>query len=154
MDAQSVPNASSGQNKGYDAGKKVSGIKRHIMVDTNGLVHGIYITPANETDRVGALQLLEKQKKNLPLLEKVLADGGYRGTSFADAVQECIGTVTKIVKRDELHTFVVLPKRWRVERTFAWFEKCRRLWRNCERLVESSKAMTQIAFMRILLKRL
>ena len=154
VDAQSVQNASSGQNKGYDAGKKISGIKRHIAVDTNGLLHVINITPANVTDRAGALDMFENTKQNMDLVSKVLADGGYTGKPFQDAVYNSIGAVVEIAKRSELHTFKVIPKRWVVERSFAWLEKCRRLWRNCERLITSSKAMVQLAFIRILLRRL
>ena len=153
VDAQSVPNASSGGNKGYDAGKKVSGIKRHIGVDTNGLPHCIDVTPANTTDRVGALSMFENNQETLAFLEKVLVDGGYRGDAFFNTVSELLGAETEVAKRNELHTFAVIPKRWVVERSFSWLEKCRRLWRNCERLLSSSKAMAQLAFIRILLKR-
>jgi transposase len=153
VDAQSVPNASSARVKGYDAGKKVSGIKRHIGVDTNGLPHGITVTPANITDRNGALQMFEKSKQNMTIVEKVLADGGYTGEPFKTRVKELINADVEIAKRSELHKFVVIPKRWVVERSFAWLEKCRRLWRNCECLASSSRAMIQLAFIRILLKR-
>jgi len=152
-DAQSVPNASSARIKGYDAGKKVSGIKRHIAVDTNGLPHGIHITPANETDRNGAVELFEIHKENLTSLEKVLVDGGYSGEVFASRIYELLHVVVEVPKRSELRKFVVMPQRWIVERSFSWLEKCRRLWRNCESLLSSSKAMVQLAFIRILLKR-
>jgi transposase len=153
VDAQSVPNASSAEIKGYDAGKKVSGIKRHIGVDTNGLPHGIHITAANITDRAGAIEMFERTKQYMGLVTKVLADGGYTGDPFQDAIKTLIGAEVEIAKRNELHTFAVIPKRWVVERSFSWLEKCRRLWRNCERLIASSKAMVQLAFIRILLKR-
>ena len=153
VDAQSVPNASSAETKGYDVGKKVSGIKRHIAVDTNGLPHGVHITAANVTDRDGAIALFETIAHSLDYLEKVLVDGGYTGEPFAATIRELTEAVVEVVKRSELHTFAVIPKRWVVERCFAWLEKCRRLWRNCERLLVSSKAMVQVAFIRILLKR-
>ena len=154
VDAQSVQNASSARVKGYDAGKKVSGIKRHIGVDTNGLPHTLTITAANVTDRNGALHMFENTKQNLTEIKKVLADSGYTGEPFRMAVAEILGAETEIAKRSELHTFAVIPKRWVVERSFAWLEKCRRLWRNCEQLLTSSRAMVQLAFIRILLKRL
>lgn len=152
-DAQSIQNASSGGNKGYDAGKKVSGIKRHLGVDTNGLPHAIHITPANATDRAGALTMFEHATHNLSGIQKVLADGGYSGTPFATAIHVLLGAEVEIAKRNELHRFTVIPKRWVVERSFAWLEKCRRLWKNCERLLASSRAMVQLAFIRILLQR-
>lgn len=154
VDAQSVPNASSAETRGYDAGKKVSGIKRHVAVDTNGLPHCIHITAANVTDRSGAIEMVEKTKQDMTSVVKVLADGGYTGEPFQDSIRMLIGAEVEIAKRNELHTFVVIPRRWVVERSFSWLEKCRRLWRNCERLMASSKAMVQLAFIRILLKRI
>ena len=154
VDAQSVKNTDTAGVKGYDAGKKVSGIKRHIGVDTNGLPHGIAVTAANITDRTGALEMFEESKQSMTIVEKVLADGGYTGEPFKSAVKELINADVEIAKRNELHTFAVIPKRWVVERSFGWLEKCRRLWKNCERLITSSIAMIQLAFIRILLKRL
>ena len=153
VDAQSVKNTDTARVKGYDAGKKVSGIKRHIGVDTNGLPHAITVTAANITDRNGALEMFKKNKQNMVSVEKVLADGGYTGEPFKTAVKELINADVEIAKRSELHTFVVIPKRWVVERSFAWLEKSRRLWKNCERLILSSIAMIQLVFIRILIKR-
>ena len=153
VDAQSVKNTDTARVKGYDAGKKVSGIKRHIGVDTNGLPHAITVTAANITDRNGALEMFKKNKQNMVSVEKVLADGGYTGEPFKTAVKELIDADVEIAKRSELHTFVVIPKRWVVERSFAWLEKSRRLWKNCERLILSSIAMIQLVFIRILIKR-
>lgn len=154
VDAQSVKNTDTARVKGYDGGKKVSGIKRHIGVDTNGLPHAITVTAANVTDRAGALEMFEKSRQNMASVEKVLADGGYTGEPFKAAVKELIDANVEIAKRNELHTFAVIPRRWVVERSFAWLEKCRRLWKNCERLILSSIAMIQLAFIRILVKRL
>jgi transposase len=153
VDAQSVKNTDTAHTKGYDGGKKISGIKRHIAVDSQGLPHGIAVTAANVTDRAGALEVFETHKNNFSRTEKVLADGGYTGPAFKDAVKEKIDAVVEIAKRSELHTFAVIPKRWVVERSFAWLEKSRRLYKNCERLVRSSTAMVALAFIRILLKR-
>ena len=153
VDAQSVKNTDTAHIKGYDAGKKVSGIKRHIGVDTNGLPHAITVTAANITDRNGALKMFEASKANLTIVEKVLADGGYTGKPFQDAVKQMINADVEIAKRNEIHTFAVIPKRWVVERSFAWLEKCRRLWKNCERLVASSLGMIQLAFIQVLVKR-
>jgi len=148
-----VKNTDTAHLKGYDAGKKVSGIKRHIAVDTNGLPHAIHITAANETDRSGALQMIENTKQNMAFVEKVLADGGYTGAAFQQAIKALIGAEVEVVKRSVLHTFKVIPKRWVVERSFAWIEKCRRLYKNCERLTASCLAMVQLAFIRLLVRR-
>jgi transposase len=132
----------------------VSGIKRHIAVDTNGLPHAIGVTTADVTDRNGALKILESSKDNLSNILNILADGGYSGESFATAVKDILGCTVEIAKRNELHTFAVIPKRWVVERCFAWFEKCRRLWKNCERKLNTSLQMAVLAFVVLLLKRL
>ncbi|TXH60774.1 MAG: IS5/IS1182 family transposase, partial [Bacteroidia bacterium] len=81
-------------------------------------------------------------------------DGGYTGTKFALATYEIIGSTVEVIKRNELHKFVVLPKRWVVERTFSWLEKCRRLWKNCERKLNTSLQMIVLAFIGLLVKRL
>jgi transposase len=153
IDAQSVKNTDTAKEKGYDAGKKVSGIKRHIAVDTQGLPHAIHITTANVTDRAGAIEMAKSWHDNLASVKNVLVDGGYTGEPFANAIQEILGATVEVVKRSELHTFKVLPKRWVVERDFGWLEKNRRLWKNCERLLATSLQMVLLAFIRLLLRR-
>lgn len=86
-------------------------------------------------------------------VKNVLADGGYIGQPFAEAVQEAIGATVEVVKRNELHSFKVLPKRWVVERSYAWLEKCHRLWKNCEHYLNTSLQMVVLAFVALLLKR-
>jgi transposase len=154
VDAQSVKNTESARNKGYDAGKKISGIKRHIVVDTNGLPHAIAVTTADVTDRDGAIKAFETNKKHLKKVRKILVDGGYTGKPFAEKVRKILKAETEIAKRNELHTFAVIPKRWVVERSFSWLEKCRRLWKNCERKINSSLQMIVLCFVRVLLKRI
>ena len=154
MDSQSVRNTDSAGNKGYDPGKKVSGIKRHIAVDTQGLPHAIHVTTANFNDRAGALAMFDQRRADLSRVQKVLVDGGYTGKPFAAAVQSLLGATVEVVRRHELHTFVVLPKRCVVERSFAWLEKCRRLWKNCERYLNTSLQMVVLAFAVLILKRL
>ena len=153
IDAQSVKNTDTAEEKGYDGGKKVSGIKRHIAVDSNGLPHGIWVTAANVTDRAGALELFEIHQSGLGKLLNVLADGGYSGEKFADDVKALLGCPVEIAKRNELHTFKVIPKRWVVDRSCAWLDKCRRLWKNCERKINTSLQMITLAFTVLLLKR-
>jgi transposase len=123
IDAQSVKNTDTASNKGYDAGKKISGIKRHIAVDTQGLPHAIHITTANITDRNGALEAFLLNKSSLSNVKNILADRGYRGEKFASSVLEILGCTVEIAKRNELHTFKLIPKRWVVERSFSWLEK-------------------------------
>jgi transposase len=154
VDAQSVKNTDTAREKGYDGGKKVSGIKRHLAVDTNGLPHGIAVTTANVTDRDGAIDLTQRSKANFSAVEMMLVDGGYTGEHFAHTIKRAIGATVEVVKRNELHTFTVIPKRWVVERSFAWLEKCRRLWKNCERTLQTSHQMIVLAFLSLLLKRL
>lgn len=108
VNAQSVKNTDGVRDKGYDAVKKVSGIKRHIFVDSQGLPHAIAVTTANITDRQGALDAIAQNLTRLSTVSSLLVDGGYTGQPFADAVQ-----------RHELHTFAVLTQRWVVERSLA-----------------------------------
>ena len=154
MDSQSVKNTDTAGHKGSDAGKKVSGIKRHIAVDTQGLPHALHVTTADVTDRAGALVMFDENRSGRNQVRKVLVDGGYTGKPFATAVQSLLGAAVEVVQRNELHTFVVLPKRWVVERSFAWLEKCRRLWKNCARKLNTSRQMVVLAFMVLILKRL
>ena len=154
IDAQSVKNTDTAQQKGYDAGKKVSGIKRHIAVDSQGFAHAIAITTADVTDRKGALAAFSKHRESLSEVTNVLADGGYTGQPFADAVQTLLGATVKIAKRNEQYTFAVIPNRWVVERSFAWLEKSRRLWKNTERKLNSTLQFVSLAFLALLLRRL
>jgi transposase len=153
VDAQSVKNTDTAERKGYDAGKKISGIKRHLAVDTQGLPHAIAVTTADVTDRQGALQAVDRCQAPLSCVQSVLVDGGYTGEPFAQAISAKLGASVQVAKRSELHTFAVIPKRWVVERSFAWLEKCRRLWKNCERLLITSLPFIHLAFLVLLLRR-
>ena len=153
IDSQSVKNTDTAKNKGYDAGKKVSGIKRHAIVDSQGLPHGLLVTTANYTDRQGVLKVIRENKETLKQVEVVLVDGGYTGEAFSSAVQDLIGARVEVAKRSELHKFAVIPQRWVVERSFAWLEKCRRLWKNCERYLNTSLQFMNLAFLVLILNR-
>jgi len=135
------------------AEKKVSGIKLHIGVDTCGRFHAVLVTTADTTDRDGAIEMMDSCRRYLGSVIKVLCDGGYTGEDFASEVKATIGAEVEVVKRSELHTFKVLPKRWVVERCFAWLDNFRRLWKNCERKLYTSLQMTIFIFAAILLKR-
>ena len=128
----------------------------HIGVDVLGLPHAIMITTANITDRSGAIDMVNyycEVTNHLSLIKKLLVDGGYTGENFANAIKNLSGAEVEVVKRNERHTFAVLPKRWIVERSFAWLDKYRRLWKNCERKLQNSFQMISLAFIRLLLKR-
>ena len=153
LDAKSIKNTYLAALKGYDGAKKISGIKLHIWVDTNGLPHAMFITTANVTDRDGAVEMLEIHAPELPKVLKALCDGGYTGENFATSVKTILGAEVEIAKRNELHKFAVIPKRWVVERTFGWLENCRRLWKNCERFIQTSLQMTTLAFIGLILNR-
>ncbi len=108
---------------------------------------------ANVTDRKAATEAFETNKDDLKEVETVLTDGGYTGERFAQSIRESIDAKVEVAKRSELHRFAVIPKRWVVERSFAWIEKCRRLWKNCERKLSTSLNMIVLAFIRLLLVR-
>lgn len=123
------------------------------MVDTQGLPHAVAVTTADITDRQGALQAFQRYKENLLKVKNVLVDGGYSGSPFAIETHRILGAAVEVAKRSELHTFAVMPQRWVVERSFAWLEKCRRLWKNCERKLNTSSQFVSLAFLVLLLKR-
>ena len=114
------------------------------------------VTTADVTDRNGAIDMVEYYcdvTDNLSKVKKLLADGGYTGQKFADEIKRISSAEVEVVKRNELHTFAVLPKRWIVERSFAWLDKYRRLWKNCERNLQTSFQMVTLAFIRLILNR-
>ena len=128
-DAQSVKNTDCAENKGDDAGKNVSGIKRHLLTDILGLPHAISVTTANVTDRKGAVEAITKNRSSSSTVKSIMVDAGYTGKPFSNTVNELLGATAEVAKRSELHKFKVIPKRWVAERSFAWLEKCRRLWK-------------------------
>ena len=148
LDAQSVKNTDTAALKGYDAGKRVSGIKRHIAVDTQGFPHAVAVTTAEVTDRKGALKALTRCKTGLGNVQSVLCDSGYTGEPFALGVREALGpeVTVQIAKRSELHKFAVMPKRWVVERSFAWAARFRRLAKDYERLPDVLRGLHFLVF--------
>ena len=135
---------------------KKAGIKIHIAVDILGLPHAIMLTTANVTDRDGAIQMTTYYRNitsNFDSVLKFLVDGGYTGEKFAKKIKQLIGAEVEVAKRSELYTFAVIPKRWVVERTFAWLDKYRRFWKNCERKLQNTFQTVTLAFIRLLLKK-
>ena len=154
VDSQSVKTTEAGGSRGYDAGKKVNGRKRHIVVDTVGNLIEVVVHAANIQDRDGAKLVFKKLADSTKAtLQKIWADGGYRG-QLVDWVQQLGGWMLTIVKRPDLPHFTVLPRRWVVERTFAWLGRCRRLSKDYEALPETSEALIHIAMIRLMLCRL
>jgi transposase len=128
-------------------------VKIHIAVDILGMPYAASVTTANVTDRDGAVEMFSQAELSLPTLKKVLCDGGYTGEDFASKIEKLTGAEVEIAKRSELHKFVIMPKRWIVERTFGWLDKCRRLWKNCERLIETTLNMVKLALLSVILRR-
>ena len=155
IDSQSVKTTESGGVCGYDAGKKVKGRKRHIMTDTLGLLLFAVIHSAGIQDRDGAPDVFRAIRHRFPWLRHVFADGGYAGDKLKAALRDRGDWTLEIIKRsDTAKGFEVLPRRWVVERTFAWLGRCRRLAKDWERSVESSTAWTLIASVRLMTRRL
>lgn len=155
IDRQSVKSTEASDERGDDAGKKINGRKRHILVGTIGPVLRLMVLPANIQDRDGAQQLRAAffSQKTRRGVQHIWADGGYAGTLLARARKLWRCTV-EIVKRSDLHTFKMLPRRWVVERTFGWLGRYRRLSRDYERQATTSETMVYLAMIRLMLARL
>ena len=151
IDSQSVKSTKSGGVRGYDAGKKVKERKRHIMTDTLGLMLFAVIHSAGIQDRDGAPDVFRAIRHRFPWLRHVFADGGYAGDKLREALNGQGDWTIGIIKRsDTAKGFEVLPRRWVVERTFAWLGRCRRLAKDWEKSLASSTAWTLVASIRCL----
>lgn len=149
VDSQSVKTTENTSVSGYDAGKKIKGRKRHIMTDTCGHLIVLRVHKASIQDRDGALEVFRQLPREAPRLRHVFADGGYAGPKLRDALIGIGRWVIQIVKRsDTAEGFEVLPRRWVVERTFAWLGRCRRLAKDWEKTIASAEAWVLIAHIR------
>lgn len=157
LDSQSIKTSEGGLECGFDAGKKITGRKRHALVDTLGLILKVVVTAGNVQDRDGAKSLLEEicvEENVIQRLKLIWADGGYRG-ELLTWVEETLGLKLEIVgKPKDQSCFRILPKRWIVERTFAWLVRQRRLARDYERLPETSESFIYAALIKLMLRRL
>lgn len=156
MDSQSVKTANHGGIRGYDAGKRVVGRKRHLLVDSLGLILLVVVHPANIQDRDGAKILLRLLTERFGWLKLIWADGGYAGklVQWVYELQRKRSIRLDIVRRsDDTKGFKILPKRWIVERTFGWLSKYRRMSKDYETTTTSSVAMIHIAMTRLMLNR-
>jgi transposase len=156
VDAQSVKGADTvgTASRGYDAGKKVNGRKRHVVTDTLGLLIVVLVTAAHVQDRDGARPVLTRAKMAMPSIALVWADGGYAGKLLAWVRQHCRILLQIVKKPAGQRTFEVLPRRWVVERTLSWLVRCRRLDRDYERLPEHSEAMVKWTMIGLMTRRL
>jgi transposase len=159
IDSQSVKGAEKGGARidpaGYDAGKKINGKKRHLLVDTQGLLMCAIVHAADIQDRDGGLLLMGALFGLYPFLLKLYADSGYQGPKFKEGLKRvCRQINLEIVKRSDVGKFVVLPKRWIVERTIGWLNRCRRLAKDWECLNRNAFAFLRWASIRMMVRKL
>jgi putative transposase len=155
IDSQSAATTQAGGPRGFDAGKRVCGRKRHIVTDTNGLLLAVHVHPANVQDVHGAVPLLTALRQRFPQLRHVFADRIYRGSQLLNALGSTGSWTIEIVERPPgVKGFQLLPRRWVVERTFAWLGRCRRLAKDFEASAATERAWLLVAHLRLLLRRL
>lgn len=151
IDSQSVKTVEAGGPRGYDAGKKIKGRKRHAMVDTDGRILVVQAHPANVQDRDGAIPLLQASRRSFPFVERAFADSAYGAQRVKDATCIAIEVIKKIADQVGFH---VLPRRWVVERSFAWINRNRRLAKDVEASIGSAQSFLYAASVMLLTRRI
>lgn len=157
IDSQTVKGTEQGGEHGYDGGKKINGRKRHILVDTMGLLLAVVVTTAALDDGAAAAQVVQRlDPKDYPRLKKLWGDNKYHNLSFRQwlALHRPGWELEVKTREPGVKGFAVLPKRWVVERTFAWHGRCRRHSRDYERRTDSSEAMIKVSALHLMLRRL
>jgi putative transposase len=154
IDSQSAKTNEQGGIDGYDAGKKVSGRKRHLLVDVMGLVLAVVVHSAGIQDRDGAKLVFERIRNRFERLKLIWADGGYAGKLVAWVQSSCRYELEIVKRNDDLKGFHVLPRRWVVERTFGWLGRYRRLSKDYEFYPETSETLVHIAMINLMVRRL
>ena len=155
IDSQSIKTTRiGGESRGIDGGKKIKRRKRHIITDKMGLLLSVVVHPANVHDSNCAYDVIASLKGRFSRLVKIIADGGYRGVLMENTKTTFGWVLEVILRKDDSKKFAVIPKRWVVERTFAWFESYRRLSKDFEFKTDTSEAMIQLAMIKLMLKRI
>ena len=155
IDSQSIRTAEGGAERGYDAGKKITGRKRHLAVDTLGMILTVVVHAANCQDQIGAITVLEKLNDHFCRLKVIFGDSAYGRSGLPGWAKESFGWILQTVLRPVgVKDFVVLPKRWIVERTFAWLARYRRHAKDYEKTTASSESLTYISMISLMSKRL
>ena len=154
LDSQSVKTTAVPGSRGYDKGKQVNGRKQHVLVDTLGLLMAVIVRVASVQDRDGARLLLTRLGGACKKLRLVWVDGAYRGQLLDWVAEHCRCRLRVVMRSDDQTGFAVLPRRWVVERTFAWLNQARRLSKDYEGLVSTSEALVHIVMIRLMVRRL
>jgi len=154
LDSQSVKSTHIKGQRGFDSGKKIKGRKRHLLVDTLGLLLSVRVTRADVSDPAGARLLLKQRNGACKKLRLVWVDGAYRGKLCDWVTQRFKFRLQPVLRNEGQKGFVILPRRWVVERTFGWFNLCRRLSKDYEELTQTSETFIRMAMIRIMLGRL
>lgn len=155
LDSQSVKTtAVGGEARGFDSGKRINGRKRHLLVDTMGLLLAVVVTAASVSENAGAELVFARLRGGAKKLRRIWVDGGYKAGLLTWIIERCRFRRQQVLRCAEQKGFVVLPRRWVVERTFAWLSNCRRLSKDYEALTDTSEAFIYTAMMRLMLRRL